>query len=136
MDYRQTNLRVIEQFRTGGEIEGMHRDRLILLTTVGTRTGRRHTTPMMFHREGDRVLVIASNAGAQKDPDWYRNLRKEPRVTVEIGDKRYDALATELEGAERERQWAVLKEAYPFFADHEKTAGRTIPVIALVELPG
>jgi deazaflavin-dependent oxidoreductase (nitroreductase family) len=71
MDFRDTNRRVIDQFRTGGDIDGMHRDQLILLTTVGASTGERRTTPMMFHRDGDRILVIASNAGAPKDPDWY-----------------------------------------------------------------
>jgi deazaflavin-dependent oxidoreductase (nitroreductase family) len=131
MDVREVNRQVIQQFRAGGEIEGMHRDRLVLLTTIGARTGQRHTTPMMFHRDGDRILVIASNAGAPKDPDWYRNLVREPVVTVEVGDETYQAVASVLTGGDRERQWASLKEAYPFFADHEQKAGRTIPVVAL-----
>ena len=88
------NRRVIEQFRAGGEIEGMHRERLVLLTTTGRRSGCRHTTPMMFHREGDRVLVMASNQGDPKEPEWYRNLVANPRVTVEVGDERWDAIAT------------------------------------------
>jgi deazaflavin-dependent oxidoreductase (nitroreductase family) len=131
MDVREVNRQVIHQFRPGGEIEGMHRERLVLLTTIGARTGQRHTTPMMFHRDGDRILVIASNAGAPKDPDWYRNLVREPVVTVEVGDETYQAVASVLTGGDRERQWASLKEAYPFFADHEQKAGRTIPVVAL-----
>jgi deazaflavin-dependent oxidoreductase (nitroreductase family) len=131
MDVREVNRQVIHQFRAGGEIEGMHRDRLVLLTTIGARTGQRHTTPMMFHRDGDRILVIASNAGAPKDPDWYRNLVREPVVTVEVGDETYQAVASVLTGGDRERQWDSLKEAYPFFADHEQKAGRTIPVVAL-----
>jgi deazaflavin-dependent oxidoreductase (nitroreductase family) len=135
VDVREVNKRVIEQFRAGGEIEGMHRDRLLLLTTVGAKTGQRRTTPMMFHREGDRVLVIASNAGAQKTPDWYHNLVAEPRVTVEVGQDSYEAEAMVLTGQERERQWAVLTEAYPFFADHERQAGRTIPVVELTRRP-
>jgi len=131
MDYREINRRVIEQFRGGGEIEGMHRDRLLLLTTVGAKSGLPRTTPMMFHRDGDRILVIASNAGALKDPDWYRNLAREPKVVVEVGDETFDGIASTLSGSDRERQWAILKQAYPFFADHEKMAGRTIPVVAL-----
>jgi deazaflavin-dependent oxidoreductase (nitroreductase family) len=75
--------------------------------------------------------VIASNAGAPKDPDWYRNLVREPHVLVEVGHESYPAVATVLTGAERERQWAVLTQAYPFFAEHEQQAGRTIPVVAL-----
>src|SRR4051794_31361565 len=103
MDVREINRRGIEQFRAGGEIEGMHRDRLVLLTTVGARTGQRRTTPMMFHRDGDRLYVIASNIGAPEHPDWYRNLVADPRVTVEVGDERYEATATPLAGDERTR---------------------------------
>lgn len=131
MDVRETNRRVIGQFRAGGEVEGMHRDRLVLLTTTGARTGRPHTTPVMFERDGDAILVIAANAGAPQHPDWYRNLVHEPRVVVEVGHDKYEAVATVLAGEEREQRWARLKEDYPFFAEYEKTAGRIIPVVAL-----
>jgi deazaflavin-dependent oxidoreductase (nitroreductase family) len=132
MDIADVNRRVIEQFRAGGEIEGMHRDRLVLLTTTGARTGQQRTTPMMFHRDGDRILVIASNNGAPKAPDWFRNLVKDPHVTVEVGDETYPAIASVLTGGERDQQWAILTEAYPFFAEHEQQAGRIIPVVALI----
>jgi deazaflavin-dependent oxidoreductase (nitroreductase family) len=131
MDIQETNRRVIEQFRAGGEIEGMHRDRLVLLTTVGAKTARQHTTPMMFHRDGDRILVVAANAGASRDPDWYRNLLREPVVTVEVGAETYEAVASVLTGADREGQWATLTSTYPFLAEYEVSAGRTIPVVAL-----
>ena len=119
MDVREVNRQVIEQFRAGGEIEGMHRERLVLLTTVGVRTGQLRTTPMMFHPDGDRLLVVASNVGAPRHPDWYHNLVANPRVTVEVGNETYEAVATPLEGEERDRLWAMLKQTYPFFADHE-----------------
>jgi deazaflavin-dependent oxidoreductase (nitroreductase family) len=131
MDIRDINRRVIEQFRAGGEIEGMHRDRIVLLTTTGARTGQRRTTPMMFHRDGGRLLVVASNVGAPKHPDWYRNLVADPGVTVEVGDQAYPAMATTLEGADRAEAWSMLKESYPFFADHEASTERIIPVVAL-----
>ncbi len=132
MDMREVNRRVVDQFRAGGPVEGMQRDRLVLLTTTGRRSGEPRTTPMMFHRDGERVLVITSNVGAAAHPDWYRNLAADPHVTVEIGDESYPALAVATEGADRERVWAELKERYPFFADHEvKAAPRTIPVVAL-----
>ena len=98
MDVRETNRRVIAQFRAGGPIEGMQRDRLVLLTTTGRRSGEPRTTPMMFHRDGDRVLVIASNIGAPRHPDWYLNLAADPHVTVEIGDEAYPAIATPTAG--------------------------------------
>ena len=136
MDIADINRRVIEQFRAGGEIEGMHRDRIVLLTTTGARTGQRRTTPMMFHRDGGRLLVVASNVGAPKHPDWYRNLVADPRVTVEVGDETYPAVATTLEGTERARAWSMLKESYPFFAGHEASTERVIPVVALSRVTG
>jgi deazaflavin-dependent oxidoreductase (nitroreductase family) len=131
MDFKDTNRRVIAQFRAGGAIDGMHRDRLVLLTTVGVRTGQRHTTPVMFHRDGNRLLVVASNVGAPKHPDWYLNLAANRRVTVEVGDETYDAVAAATDGDERKQLWAMLKENYPFFAEHEAKTDRTIPVVAL-----
>jgi deazaflavin-dependent oxidoreductase (nitroreductase family) len=131
MDMSEINRRVIEQFRAGGPVDGMTRDRLVLLTTTGARTGQPRTTPMMFHRDGDRVIVMASNAGAPKAPDWYRNLQADPRVVVEIGDDVHDALATTLDGEERVRVWASLTAKYPFFIDQEAKAGRQIPLVVL-----
>jgi deazaflavin-dependent oxidoreductase (nitroreductase family) len=128
---RATNRRVIEQFRAGGPVEGMHREGLLLLTTKGRRTGMERTTPMMFVPDGDELLVIASNAGAPADPDWYLNLVQDPRVVVEVGDERYEAVATPATGQTYERLWSMIKERYPFFAEHEVKAGRTIPVVVL-----
>ncbi|MET0693533.1 MAG: nitroreductase/quinone reductase family protein [Propionibacteriaceae bacterium] len=129
---KEINAQVIEQFRAGGEVQGMHRDRLLLLTTTGAKSGLRRTTPMMFHREPGRILVIASNSGAPHDPDWYRNLVQDPQVTVEVGDESYEATASPLTGDDREATWAKIKELYPFFAQHEAQTERPIPLVALV----
>lgn len=134
MDIKAINRQVIDQFRAGGDIEGMHRDRLVLLTTTGVKSGQRRTTPMMFHREDDRLYVIASNVGAPRHPDWYLNLAAYPQVTVEVGDETYDARAEPLQGQERERVWAMLKDNYPFFAEHEAKTDRIIPVVALTRV--
>jgi deazaflavin-dependent oxidoreductase (nitroreductase family) len=131
MDMREINRRAIAQFRAGGEVEGMQRDRLVLLTTTGRRSGRAVTTPLMFHHDAGRVLVIASNIGAPAHPDWYLNLVADPAVTVEVGDETYAATATPLEGDERGAVWTMLKSAYPFFAEHETKTDRVIPVVAL-----
>ena len=69
MDIKEINRKIVEQFRAGGPVEGIDRDRLLLLTTTGRRTGQRRTTPMMFERDGDDLLVIASNVGAPAHPD-------------------------------------------------------------------
>jgi deazaflavin-dependent oxidoreductase (nitroreductase family) len=134
-DMRAVNRKVVEQFRAGGPVEGMHRERLLLLTTTGRRTGEPRTTPMMFHRDGDRVLVIASNIGAPRHPDWYLNLAADAEVTIEVGDESgaaRPATAITLEGDERTRVWQMLNATYPFFAEHEAATERTIPVVALV----
>lgn len=131
MDLRETNRRVIEQFRAGGPVDGMHRDRLLLLTTTGRRTGLPRTTPVMFERDGTDLVVIASNMGAPAHPQWYLNLVEEPRVVVEVGSERFDALASTIVGDRRDRVWSMLKERYPFFADHESGTERTIPLVAL-----
>jgi deazaflavin-dependent oxidoreductase (nitroreductase family) len=131
-DIRAHNRQVIEDFRTKGAPPGRA---LLLLTTTGTRTGQPRTTPMMFVRYGDRLLVIASNAGAPRHPDWYRNLLAHPEVTVEVGADRYGATAVPLRGAERERAWAHIVEGYPFFVDHQAGVRRQIPVVALARHP-
>jgi len=131
MDIHEINRKVIDQFRAGGEIEGMRRERLLLLTTKGAKTGTEHTTPVMFHSDGDRVVVMASNAGAPKAPDWYANLRADPSVRVEIGDDAYPATATVATGDERARLWAEITGLYPFFLDHEQKANREIPLVVL-----
>jgi deazaflavin-dependent oxidoreductase (nitroreductase family) len=129
MDVRETNRRVIEQFRAGGEVDGMHRERLVLLTTTGRRTGEPRTVPMMFHRDGSRILVVASNVGAPRHPDWYLNLAADPRVRVEV-----DAEALPLLGADYVRTWTELERHYPFLADHQAKARQAKRVIPIVEL--
>ena len=131
MDMAEVNQRVIDAVRAGNDPPGMHRDRLLLLTTRGVRTGQPRTTPMMFHRDGGRVFVIASANAAPEDPQWYRNLVADPQVHVEVADKAYSARAVALEGAERNQTWTDIKRRYPFFADHEAKVDREIPVVEL-----
>lgn len=81
--------------------------------------------------------MIASNAGAPRHPDWYRNLSADPGVIVEVGAETYEATAAELEDEERERVWEEIVASYLFFAEHEeKAAPRRIPVVALEPLAG
>ncbi len=135
MEHNQNdyNQRLIEEFRAdrsnnGGAFKGRP---LLLLTTTGARSGQRRTTPMMYVQDGDRLLVIASNAGAPSHPAWYYNLTAHPQVTVEVGKETYDAIATETKGSERQQLWNKIVEQYPFFADHQAKTARQIPVIAL-----
>ncbi|MET9002645.1 nitroreductase/quinone reductase family protein [Amycolatopsis sp. Hca4] len=134
MDVQETNRRVIEQFRAGGEVDGMHRDRLVLLTTTGRTSGEPRTVPMMVHRDGSRWLVVASNIGAPQHPDWYLNLTADPRVHVEADGREFDAEALPLLGADYVRTWTELEEEYPFLADHQAKARQAKRVIPIVEL--
>ncbi len=129
-DMRAHNRTLIEEFRAAGRKLGERP--LLLLTTVGRQTGQLITTPMMYIPDGDRRLVVASNAGAAKTPDWYHNLVANPDVTVEADGEEYPATAVVPERAERDRLFARIVEQYPFFADHQAGVERTIPVVVLV----
>jgi len=128
-DMKEHNRRLVEQFRADGRRMGD--SPMLVLTTVGRRTGRPHTTPMMYVRDGERLLVLASNAGAPDHPDWYLNLVANPQVTVEVDGEEYRATAVVTAGEERDRLFAGTVEQYPFFADHQAGISRTIPVVAL-----
>src|SRR5437588_9497363 len=107
-DQNDYNRQVIEEFRakrSKGQVEDRPR---LLLTTIDARSGKPRTTPMMYIPDGDRLLVIASNAGAQRHPDWYRNLVAYPEVTVEFKTEIFEATAVVMEGAERDRLWARI----------------------------
>ena len=128
-EMRAINEKFIAEFRANG---GVSDDRpLLLLTTTGARTGLTRTTPMMFVPDGERLLVIASNAGAPRDPDWFHNLVAYPDVTVEVTGETFEATATVLLDDERDRTFAEIVARYPFFADHQAGVTRTIPVVAL-----
>jgi deazaflavin-dependent oxidoreductase (nitroreductase family) len=133
MDMRAVNAEVIRRFRAGEPIEGMHRERLVLLTTTGRRTREPRTAPMMFVDHDGDPLVIASADGAPRHPEWFRNLEADPHVTVETPDgSRRQAVAEVLRGEERARAWADLVAGYPFFADQQRRAGeRVIPLVRL-----
>jgi deazaflavin-dependent oxidoreductase (nitroreductase family) len=124
--------RVIEQFRAGGEVEGMHRDRLLLLTTTGRRTGEPRTTPMMrLHVRGMSYVVASANAAAD-DPEWLRDLEADPHAHVEEVDREYDATARVLRGSARSAAWSAIVEQAPFFAEDQDRVQREIPVVELI----
>src|SRR6266550_7598249 len=112
-DIKEHNRRLMAEFRANKGVGDRH---LLLLTTTGARTGEPRTTPMMYVPDGDRLLVIASNAGAPRHPDWYRNLVANPTVTVEVDGETYPATATPLRGREYEETFDRIKQRYPFFA--------------------
>jgi deazaflavin-dependent oxidoreductase (nitroreductase family) len=132
-DQKAYNRQLIEEFRANrGKSDGPMAGRaLLLLNTTGARSGQQRTTPMMYIPDDDHLIVLASNAGAPKHPDWYRNLVAHPEVTVEVGNETFNATAVVTEGSERERIWTKVVGQYPFFADHQAKITRQIPVIVL-----
>ncbi|WP_432829463.1 nitroreductase/quinone reductase family protein [Dactylosporangium sp. CA-092794] len=120
------NQQVIDEFRANRGQAG-----LLLLTTTGRRSGRRHTSPVGCARDGDRILIFASNAGLPHHPAWYHNLRADPRVTVELGAETFEARAEVLGGEERDRRYAEQGRRVPAYAAYQERTDRVIPVVAL-----
>ena len=133
-DAENWNQKIIDEFRAnegkvGGQFEGAP---LLLLTTTGSKSGRRHTTPVMYLPGNDGIVyVFASKAGAPTHPDWYRNLVANPNVTIEIGTDKYDGVATALEEDERAEKFAAQAKKYPGFGEYQEKTTRLIPVVAL-----
>ena len=130
------NRRMIDEFHAkDGKGVGHFGDRLALLTTKGARTGEDRTTPLMYHRDGDRYVVVASKAGAPDNPAWYHNLKAHPVARVEVaaesGTETFNVRAHEAEGAERERIWADRVAIAPGFGDYQRKTARRIPVMIL-----
>jgi deazaflavin-dependent oxidoreductase (nitroreductase family) len=127
------NERIIDEFRAnGGKVGGPFEGRpLLLLHTTGAKTGRARVNPLAYRRDGENVLVFGTKGGAPTHPDWYRNLRANPRVTVEVGNEQFDARARVAENGERDGLWREAKKEIPVFADYEQKTRRQIPVIVL-----
>ena len=114
--------------RVGGNFDGAP---LVILHTVGARSEEPRTNIMMYQADGERYLIFASYAGADKNPAWYWNLKANPDARIEVGDEIVDVHATELDGNERDEKYALQAERYPGFADYESKTSRVIPVVAL-----
>lgn len=127
------NTRIIEEFRAnGGKVGGTFEGRpLLLLHTVGAKTGKVRVAPLMYQTVEDGYAIFGSKAGADSHPDWYYNLLADPSVSVEVGTEKFDLVARVAEGAEREQIWTKQKSDYPFFAEYEAGTDREIPVIVL-----
>ena len=121
--YRLTRGRVLG--RVGGQP-------VLLLETIGRRTGRRRTTPMQYLADGDTFLVVASNAGAARPPAWYLNLRANPHARAEVGPRTVDVRAHESTGQERADLWQQLTDANRYLEPAARKAERELPIIALV----
>lgn len=132
-DQNEFNRNVIAEFRAnagkvGGPFEGAP---MILITHAGAKSGKQYTTPLVHSADGDRLVIIASKAGAPDDPQWFRNLVANPDVTVEVGTERFGARAHVAEGAERDRLYRAQADLMPNFDEYAKATARQIPVVVL-----
>lgn len=104
---------------------------VLLLTTTGRRSGQRRTAPVVFARDGERLVVIGSNAGNERAPAWSLNLLSDPSAEVEIGGSRKSVIARVAQGEERERLWRLMNDAYEGFDAYERRTDRSINVFVL-----
>ncbi len=115
-----------------GKVAGMP---VLLLTTTGRRSGKQRTTPLTFFRDGGDLLVVGSNGGADRPPDWLRNLQAHAPAVVSIGAERVPVTAAIDPPHERERLWPLITSTYPGYAAYQARTTRRIPVVRLSPAP-
>lgn len=130
-DFNQT---IIDEFRAndgkvGGPFAGAP---MLLLTHTGAKSGKVRTTPLVCTNDNDDMIIIASKSGAPVHPAWYHNLVVNPAVTVEVGTDRFDAIAVEVAGDDRQRLFDAQSALMPAFKEYQEKTTRTIPVLRLV----
>jgi deazaflavin-dependent oxidoreductase (nitroreductase family) len=100
-----------------------------LITTTGRKTGRQRTTPTLYLREAGRVIVPATFGGRAKNPGWYRNLKEDPKVHIQIRDEHLDLVARDATDDERKTYWPKLIRMYPPYRGYREAADRVIPLV-------
>jgi F420H(2)-dependent quinone reductase len=125
--YRSLGGRIVERASLGGPV--------LLLTTIGRRSGRPRTVALGYVRSGRDVIVAGSNGGLVNIPAWVGNLAAHPRAEVQVGQERYRASAEFLEGDEWRGHWVRLIELYPRYEDARRWSGRRVPLIRLRRSP-
>jgi deazaflavin-dependent oxidoreductase (nitroreductase family) len=126
---------LITEFRSSGGRLRSRKNPVILVTTVGRRTGQPRVVPLNFSTDGERLWVIASAGGSARDPDWYRNLVATPQVTIEHGGETFRARARTAKEPERTRLFDAQVAQMPFFSSYRRRVkAREIPVVVFERL--
>lgn len=127
------NTQVMEEFRANGGKVGQFGDApMVILGTIGAKSGLLREIPLVCLPDGDRFIIFASKAGAPSHPDWAHNLRANPSIEVEFGTEKFAANVAEVTGGERDELYAKQAGLMPQFAEYEEKAGdRVIPVFAI-----
>jgi deazaflavin-dependent oxidoreductase (nitroreductase family) len=113
---------------TGGRLGGKN---IVLLTTIGKKSGQPRTKPLFHIKDGANYIVIASAGGNEKNPAWYANLAANPKVTIEDHGRTIAGFASTADATERARLWKKIITQAPNFADYEKKTMRVIPVVRI-----
>lgn len=103
----------------------------LLLTTRGRRSGQARRTPLIYGRDGDRYLVVASAGGADAAPSWYRNLSADPNVRVQVGNRAFTATARTANAEEKPHLWKIMTEIWPSYDEYQTKTSREIPVVVV-----
>jgi len=123
---------IITEFRAnGGTAKAFAKQPILLLHTTGARSGAERVNPLAYLKRADTLFVFATFNAQPVNPAWYHNLKAHPRVTIEVGTETFDAIANELDRAERDDVYAEQAAFNPGFAAYETQTTRIIPVIAL-----
>jgi deazaflavin-dependent oxidoreductase (nitroreductase family) len=132
-DWKTFNPEVIAEFRAnGGKVARFGGLPMVILHTIGARSRKVREVPLIVVLDCDETLIFGTAAGSTKHPDWYFNLRANPRISVEYGDEQFTAEVVELLGAAAEQKIEQQAAATPQFADYMKSAApRTIPVFTI-----
>ncbi len=131
---RDWNAEVIAEFRANkGEVKAPYDDPppMLLIHTIGAKTGKEHIVPMRAMPDGETLYVFASAHGSDRNPDWYYNIVANPDITIEKGTATIPVRATEIVGAERDAIFARQAARFRVFAEYERKLKRAIPVIRL-----
>ena len=117
---------------TGGKLFGrMGKSPILLLNTMGRKSGKKRTTPLLYVMDGEGFVNIASKGGAPTHPAWYLNLIANPDATVEVGDREVRVRAEEVHGEDKTRLWQKMVEMYPTYDDYQTKTEREIPLLLL-----
>jgi deazaflavin-dependent oxidoreductase (nitroreductase family) len=134
--YGDFNRNLIEDIRAHGKATSgpfVGRD-VLILTTKGARSKEERTTPLVYTREGDDYVIVASKGGAPTHPHWYHNLRAHPEVTVEVGHEKFKARARVEDGEHYERLYTQHADINPGFHEYRTKTTRKIPVVVLKKI--
>lgn len=123
----------VEQYESSGGTSGATMQGLpvVILTTVGAKSGKIRKTPLMRVADGDQYAVVASLGGAPKHPVWYYNVKSHPEVELQDGPNKQDMVAREVTGDEKARWWEIAVKAFPPYAGYQEKTSREIPVFVL-----